>query len=142
VNQHETGARVRLVEVIAAEDKLRQVFDELYQAPRQLALLIKYAELSGFTGTKGLKEIVKNELLQRSGVSPVVFNSLVGKGVLEVYHHETGRLERQEIIPVELNPLSDYRQLACDRIVAQVHEKKFACYTREPRAGRRKFTFI
>jgi primosomal protein N' (replication factor Y) len=129
VNQPETGARVRLVEVIAAEDKLRRAFDELCQGPRQLALLRKYAELSGFMGTKGLKEMGKNELLQRSGISPAVFNSLVGKGVLEVYRHETGRLERQEIIPVELNPLSDYRRLACDRIVAQVHEKKFACYT-------------
>jgi primosomal protein N' (replication factor Y) len=118
-----TEARVRLVEAVAAEDKLRQVFDELSRAPKQLALLMKYVELSGFMGTKDLKEVAKSELLQRSGVSPAVFNGLVEKGVFRVYHHETGRLERQETETVELNALNDYQQQAYDRIVAQLHDK-------------------
>jgi primosomal protein N' (replication factor Y) len=118
-----TEARVRLVETIATEEKLKNVFDELERAPKQLALLMKYVELSGFMGTKDLKEVAKSELLQRAGVSPATFNGLIEKGVFEVYHHETGRLERQETETVELNPLNDYQQQAYDRIVTQLHEK-------------------
>lgn len=118
-----TEARVRLTEVIATEEKLKTVFDELGRAPKQLALLMKYVELSGYMGTKDLKEVAKSELLQRSGVSPAVFNGLVEKGVFEVYHHEIGRLIRKETKTVELNPLNDYQQQAHDQIVTQLHEK-------------------
>ncbi|MDR0659023.1 MAG: primosomal protein N' [Mediterranea sp.] len=118
-----TEVRVRLVEAIATEEKLKNVFDELGRAPKQLALLMKYVELSGFMGAKDLKEVAKNELLQRSDVSPAVFNGLVEKGVFEVYHHETGRLKRQETETPELNPLNDYQQQAHDRIVTQLQEK-------------------
>lgn len=118
-----TEAHVRLVEAIATEEKLKNVFDELGRAPKQLAALMKYVELSGFMGTKDLKEVAKSELLQCSDVSPAVFNGLVEKGVFEVYHHEIGRLKRWETETVELNPLNDYQQQAYDRIVAQLHEK-------------------
>jgi len=118
-----TEARVRLAEAIATEEKLKEIFDELGRAPKQLALLMKYVELSGYMGTKDLKEVAKSELLQRSGVSPAVFNGLVEKGIFEVYHHEIGRLIRTETKTVELNPLNDYQQQAHDEIVTQLHEK-------------------
>ena len=118
-----TEARVRLTESVATEQRIRSLFDELGRAPKQLALLMKYVELSGFMGTKALKEVPKNELLQRSGVSPAVFNGLVEKGIFEVYHHEVGRLKRQQIETVELNPLNDFQQQAHDKVVVQLQEK-------------------
>jgi primosomal protein N' (replication factor Y) len=118
-----TEARVRLAEAFATEEKLETVFGELGRAPKQLALLMMYTELSGFLGTNEPKEVTKSELLQRSGGSPAVFNGLVEKGIFEVYHRETGRLKQQETETAELNPLNDYQQQAYDRIVAQLHEK-------------------
>ncbi|NDV82289.1 primosomal protein N' [Bacteroides sp. 51] len=118
-----TEARVRLAEPVATEERIKSLFDELERAPKQLALLMKYIELSGFMGTKALKEVAKNELLQRSGASPAVFNGLVEKGIFEVYHHEVGRLKRQEIETVELNPLNDFQQQAHDKVVEQLQEK-------------------
>ena len=42
-----TEARVRLAADASGEENLRRIFDELERAPKQLALLMKYVELSG-----------------------------------------------------------------------------------------------
>ena len=118
-----TEARVQLAEAMATEEQIKHLFGELGRAPKQLALLMKYVELSGFMSTKALKEVSKAELLQRSEASPAVFNGLVEKGIFEVYHHEVGRLNRQEIETVALNPLNDFQQQAHDQVVAQLKEK-------------------
>lgn len=118
-----TEARVRLVEAISSEEQIKVIFDELSRAPKQLALLMKYIELSGYIGTKTLKEVAKSELLQRSGSSPAVFNGLVEKGIFQVYHHEIGRLNRKETNVVELNPLNEFQLQAHDQIVTQFQEK-------------------
>lgn len=118
-----TEARVRLVEAVASEEKIRDIFEELGRAPKQLALLMKYIELSGFMGSRALKEVAKSELLQRSNISPAVFNGLVEKGIFEVYHHEIGRLKRLEADIVELNSLNDFQQQAHNQIVDQLNEK-------------------
>ena len=90
-------ARVRLVDRVMSEDKLRILFDELGRAKKQLALLMKYVELSGWLeeGT-WLKEVPKKILLDESGASISAFNALVEKGVLEVYYQETGRLDQTD----------------------------------------------
>lgn len=118
-----TEARVRLTADSATEERVKMLFDELGRAPKQLALLMKYVELSGFMGIRELKEVSKNELLQRSGTSPAAFTGLVEKKVFEVYHHEVGRLKQQEVQTVALNPLNNFQQQAHDRIVAQLTEK-------------------
>lgn len=46
-----TEARVRLAADASGEENLRRIFDELERAPKQLALLMKYVELSGVLGT-------------------------------------------------------------------------------------------
>ena len=118
-----TEARVRLTEAVSTEQRLREIFEELNRAPKQLALLMKYIELSGFMGNRALKEVAKGELLQRSGASPAVLNGLIDKGIFEVYHHEVGRLTRVETETVELNPLNEFQQRAHDGIVSQLNEK-------------------
>ncbi|MDR3118173.1 MAG: primosomal protein N', partial [Mediterranea sp.] len=118
-----TETRVRLAEAIATEEKLKSIFDELERAPKQLTLLMKYIELSGFIGNKDPKEVTKSELLQRADVLPAAFNGLVEKGIFNIYHHETSRLKQSETETVELNPLNSYQQQAHDRIIAQLHEK-------------------
>lgn len=118
-----TEARVRLTEVASGEQRLKELFDELHRAPKQLALLMKYVELSGYMSSSELKEVGKNELLQRSGVSSSVFNGLVEKNIFGVYHHEVGRLNRKELHTTELNPLNEFQQRAHDEIVQQLHEK-------------------
>lgn len=52
-----TEARVRLVADASGEENLRRIFDELERAPKQLALLMKYVELSGVLGDGASKEV-------------------------------------------------------------------------------------
>lgn len=112
-----TEDRVRLTPETAGEERLKELFDELSRAPKQLALLMKYIELSGFLcQNQPLKEVSKKELLEKAGVSGAVLNSLVGKDIFETYHFEIGRLAGKAEEAARLNPLNAYQQLAYDEI--------------------------
>ena len=117
-----TEARVRLAGT-ADEKQLHILFDILSRAPKQLALLMKYVECSGILGDGIPKEISKKELLQRANVAPAVLNGLVDKKIFEIYHHEIGRLNKQEKELVELNALNEFQQRAHDEIVQSFQEK-------------------
>ena len=83
-----TETRVRLTAAARNEHRLHIFFDELQRrAPKQLDLLMKYLELSGYLGGRDLKEVSKAELLRRTSATPAVFNGLVDRGVFEVYQH-------------------------------------------------------
>lgn len=115
--------RVRLTVEASADQRLRELFDELSRVPKQLALLMKYVELSGLMGKAPLKEVSKKELLVRTAVSPAVFNKLVEKHIFEIYHHEIGRLN-QDISEVEtVNPLNSAQKQAYNGILDRFKDK-------------------
>lgn len=70
--------RVRLTEGMQAEETVHRLFDTLARAPKQLALLMKYIELSGWSGEKkNPKEVSRKALLDATGATNSVFNGLV-----------------------------------------------------------------
>lgn len=112
-----TETRVRLTEAASSEQSLHRLFDEIgRRAPKQLDLLMKYLELSGFLSGR-VRQVAKRELLQHAGVSPAVFTGLVERGVFEVYQHEVGRLQEAtgELLP--LNALNRHQQRAYEEIL-------------------------
>ncbi|MCS3289820.1 primosomal protein N' [Bacteroides fragilis] len=118
-----TEARVRLAADASGEENLRRIFDELERAPKQLALLMKYVELSGVLGDGASKEVSKKELLQRASASPAIFNGLVEKQIFEVYYQEIGRLNRLVGKTVKLNVLNEHQQRAYHEIMQSFQEK-------------------
>lgn len=118
-----TEARVRLAADASGEENLRRIFDELERAPKQLALLMKYVELSGVLGDGASKEVSKKELLQRASASPAIFNGLVEKQIFEVYYQEIGRLNRLVGKTVEQNVLNEHQQRAYHEIMQSFQEK-------------------
>ena len=118
-----TEARVRLAADASGGENLRRIFDELERAPKQLALLMKYVELSGVLGDGASKEVSKKELLQRASASPAIFNGLVEKQIFEVYYQEIGRLNRLVGKTVELNVLNEHQQRAYHEIMQSFQEK-------------------
>lgn len=108
-----TEARVRLTPGMQDEEKLRGLFDGLARAPKQLAVLMKYIELSGW-GTSGtdLKEVTRKSLLEASGASSAILNGLTGKGIFELYYQEVGRLAKGVCNTVSLNSLNPAQQQA------------------------------
>lgn len=119
-----TEARVRLSDKEMDEARMQCLFDQLGRAKKQLAVLMKYVELSGWAGSgSSLKEVSKKELLEKSGASSTVFNGLLEKGIFEIYYQEIGRLDKAISQTVELNPLNLSQQTALDKIMAAFREK-------------------
>lgn len=117
-----TETRVRLTAGAQGEERLKQLFEELGRAHKQLDLLMKYIELSGILGGE-TKVVSKKELLQRSGASPAVFNGLVDKNIFEVYQQEIGRLNGTSVCNKPLNTLNAYQQQAYSEIRQSFQEK-------------------
>lgn len=116
--------RVRLTEGMQAEETVDRLFDTLARAPKQLALLMKYIELSGWSGEKkNLKEVSRKALLDATGATNSVFNGLVEKHIFETYTFEIGRLSEGPVETVGLNPLSMAQQRAYTEILAHFHQK-------------------
>jgi len=119
-----TEARVRLMNAGMTEAQMQSLFNEMGRAKKQLAVLMKYVELSGWCGLDScLKEVSKKELMEASGASSAVFNGLLEKGIFELYYQEIGRLDKVTLQTVPLNPLNVAQQRALDGIHASFHEK-------------------
>lgn len=117
-------SRVRLSAAMQTEEAVHRQFDALARAPKQLALLMKYIELSGWTGEKKeLKEVSRKTLLDSAGVTNAVLNGLIGKGVFEIYSFEIGRLSAEQVSVSPLNPLSSAQQQAYNEILTHFHQK-------------------
>ena len=119
-----TETRVRLVNRELDDAGMMTLFNELSRAKKQLAVLMKYVELSGWTGRgEYLKEVSKKELLEKSGASTAIFNGLVDKGIFEVYYQEIGRLNKSEVATFELNALNAPQQEAFSAILENFRQK-------------------
>ena len=119
-----TEVRVRLQDNTRDEAILQKQFDLLARAPKQLALLMKYIDLSGWMQEgKLLKEVSKKTLLDASGASASILNGLIDKHIFETYNYEIGRLTagKTEIAP--LNPLNEIQQRAFHSIMSSFHQK-------------------
>ena len=119
-----TEARVRLVNRELDEPGMMTLFNELSRAKKQLVVLMKYVELSGWSGRgEYLKEVTKKTLLEKAGATNAIFNGLVDKGVFEVYYQEIGRLDKKEIATMEGNALNPAQQEAFQAIMDRFRQK-------------------
>ena len=119
-----TEARVRLVNREWDETAMATLFNDLSRAKKQLAVLMKYIELSGWAGrNECLKEVVKKDLLEKSGATTAIFNGLVDKGIFEVYYQEVGRLDKLEATTSESNALNPSQQVAFTSILESFKQK-------------------
>ena len=119
-----TEARVRLVNRDLDELGMMTLFNELARAKKQLAVLMKYVELSGWADRgQYVREVTKKELLESSGTTTSVFNGLVDKGIFEVYHHEIGRLDKSDKTISEINALNPAQQDAFVSILENFRQK-------------------
>lgn len=116
--------RVRLTERVRPEKALRLQFDLLARAPKQLAVLMKYLELSGWSGADGrFREVTRKQLQDASGASAAVLNGLVEKQIFELYRAEVGRLAQGTLETQDLHTLSEAQENAYRQILATFHTK-------------------
>ena len=119
-----TEARVRLVNRGLDELGMMALFNELSRAKKQLAVLMKYVELSGWSSREeSLNEVTKKELLEKTNATTTIFNGLVDKGIFEVYYQEIGRLDKSEVSLSEGNVLNPSQQMAFTSILENFRQK-------------------
>ena len=119
-----TETFLRLTEESRREGRLQEIFDELKRAQKQQSLLMEYLDLSKLLSPQKQREVSRKELLERSGTSAAVLNSLVERGIMETYSKEIGRLSNIEIKTSEVFPLNDFQQKAYNEILFHFKEKQ------------------
>ena len=119
-----TEVRVRLQDCMRDENVLQKQFELLARAPKQLALLMKYIELSGWMQEgKLLTEVSKKTLLEATGATTSNLNGLIDKHIFETYNYEIGRLTAGRTETVSLNSLNEIQQKAYNSILSSFHQK-------------------
>lgn len=122
-----TEARVRLANSSLDEQGMMALFNDLSRAKKQLAVLMKYVELSGWAGRgEYFKEVTKKELLDKAGATSTIFNGLVDKGIFEVYFQEIGRLDKSSVATSDSHALNPSQQEAFTSIL-NIFRQKNVC---------------
>ena len=111
-----TESCVRLTVKRDDEQALHQYFDQLKRAPKQEALLLAYLDLSRWLQTGDIREVSKENLLKRAGVSGAVLHEAVKRGLFEIYKKEINRFADLGSVLEEPPALSDEQQRAYKEI--------------------------
>ena len=107
---------VRLTVARDDEQTLHQYFDQLKRAPKQETLLLAYLDMSHWLQSGDIKEVSKENLLKRAGVSSAVLHEAVKRGLFEIYKKEINRFADLGSVLEEPPTLSDEQQRAYNEI--------------------------
>lgn len=105
-------------------EALHGFFDIVKRARQQEKMLIAYLDLSAWMQSATPKEVLKSDLMERSGASPAVLKGLVDKGVLEIYKKEINRFTVDVSESAELPQLSNAQLAAYNSILDKWKENK------------------
>lgn len=105
-------------------EALHGFFDIVKRARQQEKMLIAYLDLSAWMQSTTPKEVLKSDLLERSGASPAVLKGLVDKGILEIYKKEINRFTVDVSESAELPQLSNAQLAAYNSILDKWKENK------------------
>ena len=111
-----TESCVRLTIARDDEQALHQYFDQLKRAPKQEVLLLAYLDMSHWLQSGEVKEVSKENLLKRAGVSSAVLHEAVKRGLFEIYKKEINRFADLGSVLEEPPALSEEQQRAYKEI--------------------------
>ncbi len=117
-----TESCVRLTVARNDEQTLHQYFDQLKRAPKQEALLLAYLDMSRWLQSGAIKEVSKDNLLKRAGVSGAVLHEAVKRGLFEIYKKEINRFAELGSVLEEPPTLSEDQQRAYKEIHQSMRE--------------------
>ena len=113
-----TEACVRLTTKRDDETSLHQLFDKLKRAPKQESLLLAYLDMSRWLQGGEVREVSKENLLKRAGVSSAVLHEAVKRGVFEIYKKEINRFADLGSVLEEPPVLSEEQ----NRAYSEIHQ--------------------
>ena len=114
---------VRLSERYCEEEQLKEAFDSLGKAPKQLELLMRYIEQSK-RYSDSPQEVNKVKLQKQADATSAQVAQLVKKGVFEVYEKEIGRIQEFDETISPLNLLNEEQTEALQKINIALSDKR------------------
>ena len=111
-----TETCVRLTIARNDEQSLHQYFDQLKRAHKQEVLLLAYLDMSRWLQDGEVREVSKDNLLKRAGVSGAVLHEAVKRGIFEIYKKEINRFADLGSVLEEPPTLSEEQQRAYKEI--------------------------
>ncbi|MCP9610778.1 replication restart helicase PriA [Coprobacter tertius] len=104
------------------KEELKEIFEKLSAAKKQLKLLMAYLDMSGFIRPGELKEVPRKALLKRAEVSPAVLSALQDKGIFVSYTREVSRFTFSDPV-LGSYPLNEAQRQAFNAIITSFSEK-------------------
>jgi len=112
---------IALTKAYENEDAMRQLFDTLQKAPKQLELLMAYIELSMKNNF-----VRQADLIERSGATGAQVKALADKGVFAIEEKEVDRLVYKEATDVKAIEFTPAQQKAYEELEKGLEEKDVA----------------
>lgn len=112
---------VRLTGKASKEENLKQIFDDLERAPKQLEVLMNFIQLNQRYSSNP-KEVKKLKLQKLSNVSSGLINELVKKEIFDIYQVEAGRLSTGEVSQIR-KTLNDSQKTGLSQIKDHFEQK-------------------
>lgn len=122
--QQKTEQCITLSATYRDESSMKELFDALGRAPKQLSLLMGYISCSGYFSESAPKEVTRKELLLKVDGSPAVLRTLVNKGIFDIYKKDIPRLESLEAEELQALTLNEIQQEALQSIHDAFREKE------------------
>lgn len=118
---HYRPKKIKMVRAAFSRDDnaaLHDCFNRVSRSQRQERMLVSYLDMSGWMNTsKPLREVERQELLDKTEASPAILKALTDKGILEQYTKEINRFAASDLAPKGLNTLSDLQKTAFRDII-------------------------
>lgn len=107
------------------EAALKLFFEYTKRAPKQEAALLAYLDLSHWLGREKRREVSRDNLEEKAGVSKIILKAMADKGIFRIYKKEINRfsLQNADDLCSPPNPLSDEQQKAYYEIVDSFKNK-------------------
>lgn len=113
------------VRPLFTHDEINQAFTIVKSARKQETLLMALIELSGINRrSETPKEVKKDALLERAGVTAPILNAIVKKGLVEIYKKEINRFKFDGAPTGQLPVLTDEQRRALDEITSSWQDKQ------------------
>ncbi|MDD2960813.1 MAG: primosomal protein N' [Muribaculaceae bacterium] len=105
------------------ETSVHSYFDLVRAYKKQETLLLTYLEMSHWMRKSDTKEILKKDLLSRSGITQQVLSTMIKKGIMRIYKKEINRFKLASMEIETLPTLSESQQKAYWDILDSYKEK-------------------
>lgn len=106
---------IEVTEQYHNQEHMSNLFNKMARAPKQLAVLMKYIEMSALYSSTP-RPVNRQSLMEAAKVSPAIINSLVEKGIFRTINIEKERLQKRTDIHDKANELNEIQKRAKDEI--------------------------